>query len=819
MKRINTAYRNIKKRRKARITLITVPVLISAFVLSACKTSEYIDPATASPVITTVPAPQATPVIAAAEICINSGYNLKYMIKADDSLWAWGSNTYGQLGTGNTERVDEPVKILEEVLTVETQDDSTFAILKNGTLMAWGDNSDGQLGDGTKEDRLAPVKILDGVTKVVPAYSRTFAVSEDGSIWGWGSNSQSALGIGENSDLLTSKDVFGGESTVPVKIMDDVVTAAAGNDFTLAVTQDGTLWGWGSSTGTGTDDDSELPVKVMEDVKSVYAGYYCAFALKNDGSLWSWGTNFSGQLGVGGDESINPIKVLDSVRELFVNAEGIHYNVYALKEDASLWAWGNNDYGQLGEGTTISRTEPVKVMEGIKTVAVSGVHTLAVGLDNSLWAWGCNSSGQIGDKSYADRSSPVKIMDGVKSAFSDFRFSYAIKEDGSLWVWGGVTSSWSIYVWSDYHAMPFLEFHDSGSWEPVQMIPPSGNAVVSSAEDVIPAGKPVPTPKQELPPIADVYTVENTSFFIRSDGSLWGSGSNSYMLLCDDTIFASAEQVKLMDEVKAVAGGSFHALALRTDGSVYSWGDNSGCQLGNGTYDDSHEPIKVMEGVAAIAAGKEQSLALKKDGSLWMWGTNHCGRGGSIRCMSKPEKMMEDVKAMAAGDAYILAVKNDGSLWEWGVNSFSDYSFFSADPVKILDGVLSVTAGYYCSFALKEDGSLWAWGWNYCGQLGDGTETNREQPVKIMDGVRDAIAGYAIKKDGSLWKWGGNLPPSMTHTTLPVKMMDNVKNVTAGNGYTIVLKEDGSIWAWGNNGDGQFGDGTTYSCWEPTMIG
>ena len=169
------------------------------------------------------------------------------------------------------------------------------------------------------------------------------------------------------------------------------------------------------------------------DVLSVSAGFSYTMAIETDGSLWAWGGNSSGQLGDGTKvDKLSPVKVMDDV--LSVSA-GFYYTM-SIKTDGSLWAWGRNFSGQLGDGTKVNKLSPVKVMDDVLSVSGGFYHTISIKTDGSLWAWGGNSDGQLGDGTKVNKLSPVKVMDDVLSVSVGDYHTMAIKTDGSLWAWG-----------------------------------------------------------------------------------------------------------------------------------------------------------------------------------------------------------------------------------------------------------------------------------------------------------------------------------------------------------------------------------------------
>ena len=323
----------------------------------------------------------------------------------------------------------------------------------------------------------------------------------------------------------------------------------------------------------------------------------------------------------------------------------------AVKTDGSLWGWGANTLGQLGDGTTTRRHSPVKIMNGVLSVSAGQNYTMAIKADGSLWACGSNYSGELGDGTITERHFPVKVMNDVLSVSTDVS-TLAIKTDDSLWGWGAnVRGLLGDGTTTERHS-------------PVKIM----NDVLSVSTRVF------------------------QTLAVKTDGSLWGWGDNTFGQLGDGTTTERHSPVKIMEDVLSVSAGDDHTLAIKTDGSLWAWGGNSFGQLGDGTTTERHSPVKVMGDVLSVSAGDDHTLAIKADGSLWGWGANSRGQLGDGTTTEKhsPVKIMEDVLSVSAGDDCTMAIKTDGSLWAWGRNSFGQLGDGPTterhSPVKIMGG-------------------------------------------------------------------------------------------------------------------------------------
>ena len=309
--------------------------------------------------------------------------------RTDGSIWAWGRNDHGQVGDGTNENRDTPLRIdgLDDVAVLAGGGGHTLALAKDGTVWAWGHNGRGDLGDGTTDSRNRPVKVknLTDVAAVAWGGGHSVALRTDGSVWTWGHNLFGGLGDGTTQTRLE-----------PVRIdLDDVVQVCGGGGHTLARTADGTVWAWGRNdrgqVGDGSNETRVSPVRVQGldgvDVSIVVGGYFHSLALAADGTVWTWGNNDSGQLGDGTtDNRSRPARVADLAGVVAVaggggrNEFGPGGHTVALLTDGTLRAWGLNDAGQLGDGTTENRVRPVAVqgLSGVRSVVAGGGYSLAL---------------------------------------------------------------------------------------------------------------------------------------------------------------------------------------------------------------------------------------------------------------------------------------------------------------------------------------------------------------------------------------------------------------------------------------------------------
>jgi alpha-tubulin suppressor-like RCC1 family protein len=337
--------------------------------------------------------------------------------------------------------------------------------------------------------------------------------------------------------------------------------------------------------------------------------------------------------------------------------------------------------------------------------------------------------------------------------------------------------------------------------------------------------------------ISQANSGHGSSYFVKSDGSLWAVGLNNYGQLGDGTNATRQYLVKIVDaNVTKVSAFYHHCLFLKSDGSLWGMGRNYYGELSN--YDPNSSkiltPIQIFgSGVSDMAVGLHHSMILKSDGSLWGMGLNAHGQLGDTTTTNhlSPVQITIGVSKVTCGYYHTLFIKNNGSLWAMGNNEYSQLGDLSttnrSTPVQILSsGVTEIAAGNIHSLFVKTDGSLWSMGYNDKGQLGDNSNTNRSSPVKIENsGVSKVAAGYRsstyLKTNGSLWGTGYNHVGQLGDGTAmnrnsPVQIQsDGVIEMSRGLYVLYFIKSDNTFWASGWGGHNGLGDGTGINHYSP----
>ena len=419
-------------------------------------------------------------------------------------------------------------------------------------------NSNGSFVSGASVNGTATTDSDGKVTMYLPNGNHTFTASYNG-------QTESTTTTVNNAET-TAEIVIGTSQSNPdydFSSAGEIVQVAAGGTHTAAVTKDGDLYMWGRNyygqLGVYSNADSKIPIKVNnssstlpeKSVKYIALGYYHSAAITKDGSLYMWGYNRSGQLGDGTTtDRYTPVKIMDNVAS--VSLGGSHSA--AVTKDGSLYMWGDNGNGRLGDGTTTDRYTPVKIMDNVASVSLGSSHSAAITKDGSLYMWGYNYYGQLGDGTTTDRYTPVKIMDNVASVSLGGNHSAAITKDSNLYMWGGNGSGQLGDGTTDNKARP--------------------HRVASNVQSV---------------KLGYSHTT-----VISKDGGLYTWGYNYYGQLGNGTTTDSSNPIKIMNDAIDCAGGDNHTIVLKKDGTVYTWGDNYHGQLGDDTTTDRTSPVAIQ---------------------------------------------------------------------------------------------------------------------------------------------------------------------------------------------------------------------------------
>ena len=408
-------------------------------------------------------------------------------VKTDGSAWCWGRNADSQLGNNSTTNNSTPIQVLgpegagklADVSQITAGYTYSCAIKTDGSAWCWGDNDYGQLGNNSIIAKRTPFQVvglggvngtskLTDVSQITGGYSHTCAVKTDGTVWCWGLNADGQLGIGTTIIKRTPVQVFDFDG---IDNLTDVSQITAGSYHTCALKTEGTVWCWGRNNlgqlGIGTTSSENTPVQVLgldgsgnlTGVSQITGGGGSSTcALKTDGTVWCWGYNFSGQLGNNsGTDKRTPVQVLGvggsgNLTEVAQIIAGTSHTC-AVKNEGTVWCWGNNSFGQLGNNSATVKLTPIQVLglgasgnlTDVSQITAGSYHNCVIKTDDTVWCWGYNDYGQLGINSTSDKRTPVQVLGlGASGNLTDVSqitagsyFTCAIKnDDNTAWCWG-----------------------------------------------------------------------------------------------------------------------------------------------------------------------------------------------------------------------------------------------------------------------------------------------------------------------------------------------------------------------------------------------
>lgn len=600
-------------------------------------------------------------------------------------------------------------------VSVFAYENRNMAVKDDGTVWEWGQT-------GYDSMKVTPVRIegIDNVKKITPS----LVLKNDGSLWKYNGSASSMEGI---DGLRPIKDIIGsyiieedgrvwfydGEEILYLDFLDNVVSIK-GNMFLKG---DGTLWIFDMSNREVVRIEGLNNIVDFETINSYYDSFFqYSIALKDDGTVWTWTGSYSPSTptrvnGIDGVESI----ALGGTFDVSTRASGMQYpyptyHCICLKEEGTVWSWGFNDWGQVGDGNNDYRESPVQVkgLDNILSVDAGVGHAIALRNDGTIWTWGSNIYGQLGVGASAWVKSPVKVanISGAASISVDYEYFTVLKDNGTVWELDiSNTSKGSL--------------DSNGLIQPVQ-VPKVANVNSIYGKSAVDKNgyvwmwdengkaKRLDKPSGVASKVGDII--------LKKDGTVWGVDYDTSLKKIPDLNNVTA--IDANTSPSYAAGSYYYIFSLKKDGTVWS--------TPYGLMDRISNRIEEYSEVIAIAAFANNVAVLKKDGTVWAY--------------NKMIKGMDNVKSISAGYHHIMAVKNDGTVWI--SNGGND-----AHKVDGMTNVISTSVGgkYFDIYdgtresdyneffaALKSDGSVWIWGSNKNGLI-DRFGMNMNVPVKVCD--------------------------------------------------------------------------------------
>jgi alpha-tubulin suppressor-like RCC1 family protein len=813
-----------------------------------------VDPATGMAVPPLVAYPIDVPGLpfGVASLALGTGHSCA--LTTAGAVKCWGRNQSGELGDNSTTPSVAPVDVAglgSGVVQIGAGEFFTCALTAAGAVKCWGSNSGGQLGDAGSVDQSAPVNVSglsSGVTAIAVGLSHACAITATGGVKCWGNNSNGQLGNGSIASRNTPGDVTG----------------------------------------------------LTSGVISISAGWRNSCALKPSGELKCWGFNGEGQLGNGNNaiSGLTPVSVDTSgFIPSTTSTGGIHS--CALVAGGGARCWGSNQYGNLGDNTIINRNVPTSVVGATADwveLATGGTHNCARLSAGSVTirCWGDNQVGQVGDGTLVRRAQPVdvsfaqrvpsppvilNVVAGNGSAVVNFLPSTFIGD-------GPVTDFTATTLPDDISATcaapcNAITLNGLTNGRVYQVAMKARNAVGPS-EFSLYSFQFITGNAQTITfnPIPD-RALSSGNFTISASASsglpvsfstlsLGCSVSGNTVTLLKggvcaitadqpgDASFATARGVIRAFNIDApafqatkIAAGNTHLCATTPQGAAKCWGTNESGRLGDGTTTDRNVPTEVSSlstGIAQIGPGFFASCATTTAGAVKCWGNNFYGQLGVSNTATQSltpinvAGLTSGVASAHAGAYHSCALTTGGGVKCWGANfngelgvstTFAVNNFTPLNVTGLTAGVSAIAVGSAYNCAITASGGVKCWGSNFYGQLGNDSFVDSTTPVDVIgltSGVSAITTGgfhtCALTQAGAVKCWGNNDTGAVGDGTNVTKKVpasviglgSGVIAISGGNYNTCALTASGGVKCWGSNAQGTLGNGSTVDSLTPVDV-
>ncbi len=621
---------------------------------------------------------------------VASGPTTSCAIKSDQTLWCWGDNRHGQVGTGTSLPVAAPYQIPGAWKAVAPGETHACAISADDRLSCWGDNLRAQLGDGTQIDHMSPMPVQSTATWLDVAVGQvsTCAIQADGTAWCWGWDAYGQIGLGSTN---------GGYVTVPTPVADGGTwkKLALGELFACGITTDRRMRCWGrndvgqigDSSGTTRFKPSVVDLDLISEWTDVRAGGQHVCGTHGAGRTSCWGSNEYGQLVsdpakafrakptdiAGAPDNLVAIALgrrstcaIDASHELWcaglqphselrpVEVGGAWTEVLAGggvtcgRQSGTISCWGANHHGAVGDGTGLDRQLPVAIPDLVtRGFAVSDVVCARNPL-NEISCWGMNSDGQAGQTgamATTDVLKPTSIGNGQFPQVATQRHTCALDNNGAMYCWGYNESGECGPAPNSPQRQigAYLQF---GTWVAVAVgaSHTCGIAYLNhhvycaglGADGQCGVGFSAPTNVfQEVvvpgTPMFDELTSGPLFTCARAGTAAWCWGANATGQLGNQTTMSTGTPIALVGAWTQLSAGQDHLCGIRTGGTLWCTGANAFGQLGDGTQIEQHEPVQVGTETdwISVTAGRDHTCATKQSGQLFCWGRNISGGLGT----------------------------------------------------------------------------------------------------------------------------------------------------------------------------------------------
>ena len=726
---------------------------------------------------------------------VAAGYQYNLVLKSDGSVWSWGRNDYGQLGIGTTDHTVVPTRIggLGNIVDIAAGDYHALALDANGGVYAWGRNNHGQLGIYSNTNQSIPMSSyqVEATVKIAAGANHSIILKEtSGEVHAFGLNTSGQLGDGSNTSQNSYVRVRLGSADIT-----NIADIKASDNRSMLLGNDGAVYLFGDNANgklgvaSLTNASYNTAMQIDSGMKGIEIGDKGWAAIRTDNTARSTIAQIEqlsdmDQIAIGG----TPYAVKKQNGSFSIDGKDIgglsgidsfdvgFDHTIMLANGGYVYTYGENAYGQLGDGSMYLEYDPVKIMSGATQVAAG----MAIKSDKTVWVWD------------GDYGVPTKVpnMDHVKRVFHENGRRIMVKEDGSVWQLGNDHIVRKISQLRDVIDMKkgYILQADGTVWSiGNNNFGQLGNGTFEPSSDWVQVSY--------LDNVKAIAASSGSAYALDEDGVVWAWGKNNYGQLGNNTTTNRClpGQVSLYLDIIDIGAGNDHAVALRANGEVWAWGLNSSWQLGDNTNVQKNLPVRVKTGantylsnITAIEASGNKTAALSQSGELWVWGENiysSLGLAGTASAKFATMLSLSNITAIYNDHGAFNStkvIKNDGSVWAFGVDFVERGSIphsIGTTPTKKknIQNAVSLVQTTDQNYALTQNGDIWAWGYNGGKLMGNGRINSTDVPYLIGSEL-----------------YAESMPEAPAPQSLPTPQPEN--------GYLFYADFNGTMPAMQNNG-------------------
>ena len=805
-----------------------------------------------------------------------SGHTLA--LKANGTVSGWGESGGGQLGNQYVALPyqNSPVDIylngnndpLDHIVMVATGDRHSLALRDDGTVYAWGANRNGQVGSGTTAEATVyyPIKVvgpdgtgeLDNIVAIASGANHSLALTADGEVYAWGSNIYGQLGNGENSESADND-----ATSVPQKVLapnmltylTGIVQIAAGGNFSLALAADGTVYTWGNNQGSQLGNGQNGSSMPFSNVPTMVQG---TNEMTNRGRQYD-----AVEIAAGGQalstEGTTTTQVQDHAMLLTVG----------MNDQTSLYGWGRNSHGELGVTTSegSESANPIEVQWGVQqvtnvvSISAGADHTAAVTADGRAYTWGYNISHQLGHGGRVDATNlgnvplPTEVY-GLQQNPDSAGPDATIKEAYGTVAGVAAALNYTLF-WFEDGTVRGVGHGDNGHLgDSTAGLKPLPVLAGDSYSESLVFNKVWVYTKEIDPDTEEVIDITLTDRYASIPGSYTGDNDDAAIRLLEE---------KRLPETLTITNQQYIVIYKEGIGQYYDVGFNISEESRSTHYEGDSETPWIDYSSSDIGVVSCTDLEVN-DAQLDPAGTLGVASTITARDQIQPNRYQGSFDVIVrdsnnftepllfAGDGFMVAVRSDGTVWTWGDNTYGQlgigktdkevpYTTFpvqvirSADSNKYLSNIVEVAVGANHVLARNSNGETFSWGCNESGQLGLGDTQNRTAPEKMKAGA-SGLSGVAslagatsiaagdfhslVVVNNTAYSCGGNRYGQLgDDTASDTKVTTLLTGVVSGRNdklflsgvekifghanQSFALLNDGTVYSWGANDSGQLG--------------